>query len=861
MNKSDEEDIYYISDQDSTDDKPQIESIIKEKTKIFENEKYFIKILLSEHHHDLRSKFFTNIRRVHNSIYQAIKREIRNSLNPYRIFVDKENEAPKDLQELYELLKLYYKEKNFNNTFFTNYFKDLKAANDNKHKSKFLNMIPKDEIETLNDIQRKVTIIKSLRHYLNTSIRDRFQINFEQKKAMFNEDEFNIMYKYMVIKKDIFSKMKENEIDEYISNKKNSFKLRRPLNDYNIYNYLPILCKGYCHKEAKLFMEIFERAFNNHGDKCKKCTELFKNIDKIKSQIKSLYTKTCIFSHNINEIMFHPLFFNSFSNNQFYLNQFKNKDNLNLEEIVNIVETNQPPKKYKTFKNIFTRIIYNPSDNGMKDIFNKLNNYASKVGLFGNNCFLPKYKTNQCPIDLFKPNVKDFETHMIKCPFYHNNLEKRRKLKIKENEICKEVIKNGKWKIDKNSIKCKNSDLCTKFHTRNEVFYDERNFRKLYPCDKNKYCQKGDLCPNKHPTDMKIDEMYLPSDSKRDLERQLKKLIEKSKKIRNKEKKLSKIQCISCLEYISGEKGINLYKFRTCNHSICSKCYDFYKLCPLCCRINNYINEEEDKDDIIYIDLNCNNDKILLFNDDDINIGDDINENNEKDEKANDDIINEEKEEEGEKDQYIFNECNDINYSDSDDSNNDSKNSNINEEEIDTNNNKENENSFIDSSKSTNYNHNSGNIRGRGTKGRGRGDYTGYPGRGNKSRGYNNNDSCNNYNSYNNSYFRGKSGYNRGKNNSYYNYNNKNNDYEQNSDNYSNNNLEIDNDIKSEEKKEKNSDNDSVDKNVESRGKGRVRGKNQGRGRGRGRGRARGRGKGRYNGRDINEDNNNSNGE
>ena len=85
-----EENIHYISDQDSNDDKPQIESIINEKAKIFKNESYVIRILLSEHHKDFRLKFFSNIRRLHKSIYQAIKREIRNCLNPYRIYISKE---------------------------------------------------------------------------------------------------------------------------------------------------------------------------------------------------------------------------------------------------------------------------------------------------------------------------------------------------------------------------------------------------------------------------------------------------------------------------------------------------------------------------------------------------------------------------------------------------------------------------------------------------------------------------------------------------------------------------------------------------------------------------------------------------
>ena len=55
-------------------------------------------------------------------------------------------------------------------------------------------------------MQRKVTLIKNLKHYLNTNIRDRIQINFEQKKGMFNEDDFTMMYKYMVINEKNFQK-------------------------------------------------------------------------------------------------------------------------------------------------------------------------------------------------------------------------------------------------------------------------------------------------------------------------------------------------------------------------------------------------------------------------------------------------------------------------------------------------------------------------------------------------------------------------------------------------------------------------------------------------------------------------------
>jgi ABC-type dipeptide/oligopeptide/nickel transport system ATPase component len=177
---SSEDSKHYISDQDSSDESPQISSIIKEKSKIFQNESFIIKILLTDHFRQQRAKFFSLIRRHPGSIYQAIKKEIRNCLNPYRIFIEKEAKTSEQLKELYNLLKSYFKEKNFNNTFFINYFKDLEKAH--KKKSKYLSMLPSDEVEVLNDLQRKVAIIRALRHYVSTTIRDRIQINYDKKK-------------------------------------------------------------------------------------------------------------------------------------------------------------------------------------------------------------------------------------------------------------------------------------------------------------------------------------------------------------------------------------------------------------------------------------------------------------------------------------------------------------------------------------------------------------------------------------------------------------------------------------------------------------------------------------------------------
>ena len=340
---SSEDSRHYISDQDSSDESPQISSIIKEKSKIFQNESFIIKILLTDHFRQQRARFFSYIRKYSGSIFQAIKKEIRNCLNPYRIFIEKETKTSEQLKELYNLLKSYYKEKNFNNTFFINYFKDLEKAH--KKKSKYLSMLPSDEVEVLNDLQRKVSIIRALRHYVSTTIRDRIQINYDKKKGInMDDDDFTMMYEYLVIDPKEYSNMDYSTLNKYISNERGSFKLRRPLNDFNAYNYLPILCKGYCQKEAESFIQYFANVIHSHGTECKNCKELYENLNVINEQIKSLYIKTCIFSHNINEIMFHPLFFFSYKNTPFYIKQLARPQ---IKEIQNIVKKNVPSKKYQ----------------------------------------------------------------------------------------------------------------------------------------------------------------------------------------------------------------------------------------------------------------------------------------------------------------------------------------------------------------------------------------------------------------------------------------------------------------------------------------------------------------------------------
>ena len=255
QNKEKEEYIHYISDQDSGDEKPHIENIIKQKSKVFKNELDAVGILLSDHYRKFRTDFFTSDR----GVFQEIKKQIRNILNTFRIYLDKEKDEliSKELKELNDLLKAYYKDSFFDNKFFVNYFKDIKEMN--KLKKKFIVNYPTNERETLNDIERKVRIIKVLKHYLNTKLDDRIQINYDSTEKYYDNSYSELKFNYLVIDQEEFSKMNEEQLQENLSDDINSNKLRRPLTSYIAYNYIPILCKGSCLKEAQEFNDSFEK--------------------------------------------------------------------------------------------------------------------------------------------------------------------------------------------------------------------------------------------------------------------------------------------------------------------------------------------------------------------------------------------------------------------------------------------------------------------------------------------------------------------------------------------------------------------------------------------------------------------------
>jgi hypothetical protein len=175
-------------------------------------------------------------------------------------------------------------------------------------------------------------------------------------------------------------------------------------------------------------------------------------------------------------------------------------------------------------------------------------------------------------------------------------LEKRRINKIIDNEICNECIEDGKWKVnEEEKVKCSKGEYCNKFHTRNELFFDERYYRKLYPCTdctEDNFCEKGDLCPKKHAIDIEIDDIFLPKDNLIELKKKFKKLLDKNQKVQNLLKRCSKALCEACKNYVDGETENSFCKFKNCKHTICSKCYDYYKYCPFC----GMDNDEDTRD-------------------------------------------------------------------------------------------------------------------------------------------------------------------------------------------------------------------------------------------------------------------------
>ena len=273
--------------------------------------------------------------------------------------------------------------------------------------------------------------------------------------------------------------------------------------------------------------------------------------------------ENCPFSHNENELNYHPLFYKTK-----YLSGGK--------------------KGYfeKNANNFFDdfRIIYNYKNENIINLLKLLDEkkiakyyfkeyYKKEMKSFK----LETFKTIECPS--IKSGIKcPKDAHL--CYFYHNLAEKRRPptLYRYSNIMCPDQKYKENGKIKSN---CKNGDFCNKCHSRYEYYYHKFFFGKAITCmrpKKNGKCIFEETCYGYHP--------YQEKDYKKTREE---KIQEKKDELMDKyteefnllNELISKYKCHQCNKYY---KKFKYYIIVKCGHIICEKCFKDVKnnSCPKC---------------------------------------------------------------------------------------------------------------------------------------------------------------------------------------------------------------------------------------------------------------------------------------
>jgi len=456
----------------------------------------------------------------------------------------------------------------------------------------FMNNITYDRIkngfsteEILNEISFIYNTKRTLEFYSNKSIKDLIKrstkVNREQVPDRMLK---SIYFDYKNLKEETFLEKDFNTIRFLIDGPQ---QLRRPLDsDYGHYRYIPIQCKDYC---QKIFSDFYENLINHAPYQ-----ELITNmkpyeVNSFVSELKLHFLKNCIFAHNINEISYHPLKYmtkyckhSNCIHKQCAFAHLDKKEELIL--IFNIKQFEEIRRDLTGFikqQNSLTkydRYFYNPGDlvnaEDKEANFEKSDKFDNILN--SNNQLLFTLKVYEC-------KKKDLCENIKNCPFYHSTLERRRSpeiFPIKNNKPCKKVYVENKWK---NPKLCEAGDSCNYFHTRNELLYDSRNYKKIYECyiEKNKgVCEFYKLCPYKHIIDIDVGALYLPKIEKATILEMVKVYLSyynESKKIKRKIQK-NNLVCPNCEDFIKDQMVV----FK-CGHNCCYKCVKVMKNCSLLC--------------------------------------------------------------------------------------------------------------------------------------------------------------------------------------------------------------------------------------------------------------------------------------
>ena len=302
------------------------------------------------------------------------------------------------------------------------------------------------------------------------------------------------------------------------------------------------------------------------------------NYIPIRCENKNCNNENCIYSHNDDEMSFHPLYYKTkyysqgrgplekTANN--LLEDFRIIYNYKNENIINLLKLLDEKKIART---------------SFKDYFkNKITSFQ-----------LETFKTLECSSIKSGLSCKK-DPHL--CYYYHNISERRRPPTLFRytNEMCpNQVIKNGKIKE-----KCKNEDFCNFCHTRYEFYYHKLLFGKAMTClrpKKNGKCIYEETCyayhPYKEPGYKKTKEEII-QEKKDEL---LDKYTEEYDLLNGL---ISHYKCQSCEGY---NKKFIFYLLTNCEHIICHKCFEKAKDKKKCLKCKQKF-DPENKDE--YIEMN-----------------------------------------------------------------------------------------------------------------------------------------------------------------------------------------------------------------------------------------------------------------
>jgi len=435
--------------------------------------------------------------------------------------------------------------------------------------------------EILNEISFIYNIKKTLEFYSSKSIKDLILRSIKVNREEVPDSTLRYIYfEYKTINEEAFLNENYKTLRSLIDGPQ---QLRRPLDsDYGYYRYIPIRCKNFCYKSYSEFHEILS---NDHNYKHFIKNLNSKEVSNLLSELKLHFLKNCIFSHNINEISYHPL--------KYKIKYCKNGDCSYSECPSAHLEINEELIKIfniQLFENIKFDLEHaqNPVKNNKaieeetneKDSFNHKNqDYVGTSSI----------KINECDKKALCDNFKT-------CNNYHSLLERRRNpliLQITNNKPCERVFVNKKWLTPDN---CGNKDSCKFFHTRNELFYDSRNFKRIYECyiEKNKgVCENANICPYKHLIDIDVKTIYLPENEKSKINELINEYNQLTNVSRNLNKKIAtdNFICQNCKKYI--KEKIIVFK---CGHNCCKNCVNIIKDCYFEClnKQDDYIQSEKD---------------------------------------------------------------------------------------------------------------------------------------------------------------------------------------------------------------------------------------------------------------------------